>query len=627
LVASRRIEVRAARLFGHAAGDMSDASLDLQALSDRQARGAASPSETVEDVLARIERRGDDGVWICVAPRARLLAAARAVEERRRAGEPLPLYGVPFAVKDNIDVAGLPTTAACPAFAYTPTADSAVVARLVAAGAVPVGKTNMDQFATGLVGTRSPYGIPRNPFDARMIPGGSSSGSAVAVATGLVSFALGTDTAGSGRVPAAYNNVVGLKPSAGLLSARGVVPACRSLDCVSVFALTTADAASVAERARGFDHADPYSRTEADAVSLGIAPTPARFRFGVPDDAHLTFCGDGESARAFAAAVERMRALGGEAVSLDFAPFAETARLLYEGPFVAERLEAAGALLAREPGALLAPLREILEGAARYNAADLFAALRRRRILRRRAHATLASVDCLLVPTAPTIYTLAAVEAEPIRLNATLGTYVNFVNLLELAAVAVPAGFRADGLPFGVTLIGPWGQDGRLAGFAERFERATAERLGATLARRPDVAPVVIAPEAWPRLAVVGAHLSGEPLNHQLTGAGGVLVRACRTAPKYRLYALPNTTPAKPGMVRADVDSGAGTAIEVEVWALPVAAFGDFVARVPAPLCIGSVELEDGTSASGFLCEPHALAGAREISSYGGWREFKRASP
>jgi allophanate hydrolase len=597
-------------------------SLDLHALAERQARGAASPSQTIEEVLARIESRGDDGVWITVAPRERLLAAARAVEQRRRAGEALPLYGVPFAVKDNIDVAGLPTTAACPSFAYTPTEDAVAVARLVAAGALPVGKTNMDQFATGLVGVRSPYGVPRNPFDARMIPGGSSSGSAVAVAAGLVSFALGTDTAGSGRVPAAFNNIVGVKPSPGLVSARGVVPACRSLDCVSVFALTTADAAAVAELARGFDEADPYSRPEADEIVSGIAATPARFRFGVPGGAQLTFHGDAQAERAFAGAVERLRALGGEPVTLDLAPFSEAAALLYEGPFVAERLEAAGELLARQPEALLPPIREILRGAVGRGAADTFAALHRLRVLRRRAHAALAGVDCLVVPTAPTIYAVADVVADPIRLNATLGTYVNFVNLLELAAVAVPAGFRADGLPAGITLVGPWGADGLLAGLADRFERATSERLGATRARHPDRAPTISASPSWPRLAVVGAHLSGEPLNHQLTGAGGVLVRECRTAAKYKLFALPNTTPAKPGMVQA---SG-GVALEVELWALPARAFGEFVARVPAPLCIGSVELEDGARASGFLCEPHALVGARDISSFGGWRAFRRAT-
>jgi allophanate hydrolase len=596
-------------------------SLDLHALG----RDRASPTETIEDVLGRIADRGEDGVWISIARRERLLAQARALEARRRSGEHLPLYGVPFAVKDNIDVAGLPTTAACPAFAYTPTEDAPVVGRLVAAGAIPVGKTNMDQFATGLVGVRSPYGVPRNPFDAKVIPGGSSSGSAVAVASGLVSFALGTDTAGSGRVPAGYNNIVGVKPSPGLLSTRGVVPACRSLDCVSVFALTTSDAVTIAEAARGFDEGDPRSCENADEVSMGITATPARFRFGVPDEGHLDFLGDSRSERAFGAAVEKLRALGGDPVAIDFAPFADAAALLYEGPFVAERLEAAGALLARDPGALLPPIRQILEGARIHDGASVFAALHARRSLRRRALHALAGVDCLVVPTAPSVYTVAAVEADPIYLNASLGAYVNFVNLLGLCAVAVPAGFRADGLPFGITFIGRWGEDGRLAGFSDRLERATSERLGATAARHPDVAPIVSAPASWPRLAVVGAHLSGEPLNHQLSSVGGMLVRACRTAPRYRLYALPSTTPAKPGMVRAP-DGADGFALEVEVWALPAAAFGRFVERVSAPLSIGTVELEDGARVSGFLCEGHAIAAARDISSFGGWRAFRRTT-
>ena len=602
--------------------NVAEPSLALHPLAERYASGATSPTATIDDVLARIDRRGDDAVWISVAPRERLLAAARAVEDRRRSGETLPLYGVPFAVKDNIDVAGLPTTAACPAFAYTPASDAAVVARLVSMGAIVVGKTNLDQFATGLVGVRSPYGVPRNPFDARMIPGGSSSGSAVAVSTGLVSFALGTDTAGSGRVPAAYNNIVGVKPSPGLLSTRGVVPACRSLDCVSVFALTAADAALVAESARGFDEEDLYSRREADAVSSAVCATPSTFRFGVPDEAHLTFCGDALAARAFDVALERLRALGGEPIPVDFGPFAETASLLYEGAFVAERLEAAGDLLSRDPRAILPAVREILEGARQKDAASAFESLRRRQALRRRAQRALQGLDCLVVPTTPTIYTLAQVEADPIRLNAALGAYVNFVNLLDLAAVAVPAGFRSDGLPFGVTFIGGWGQDARLAGLADRFQRASRERLGATASMIPDVAPLLSVPTAWPRLAVVGAHLSGEPLNPQLTSPGGVLVRTCRTARAYKLFALPNTAPAKPGMMRASD----GVALEVEVWALPPAAFGEFVARVPAPLCIGSVELEDGARASGFLCEPHALIGASEISSFGGWRAYKRAN-
>jgi allophanate hydrolase len=476
--------------------------------------------------------------------------------------------------------------------------------------------------------------VPKNAFDARLIPGGSSSGSAVAVANGTVSFSLGTDTAGSGRVPAAFNNIVGLKPSRGLLSARGVVPACRSLDCVSVFGLTVDDVARVADAARGFDAADPYARPEADRLSFRAAPPPARFKFGVPSDGQLTFGqatpAEAEASRAlFAAAAGHLVAMGGEAVPIDYAPFEETAGLLYGSAFVAERLEAAGDLLSRQPDALLPVLRGILEEAARYDARAAFQARARLVAVRRRARAVLDGLDLLLVPTAAAHYTVEAVLAEPLRLNATLGRYVNFVNLLDLAAINVPAGFSPAGRPFGVSLVGAWGRDAFLAGLADRLHRLTTERLGATdapLAATDAATPPgasVALPADWPRLAVVGAHLSGEPLNHQLTKPGGVRVRAGRTAAAYKLFALPDTTPPKPGMVR--VAAGEGVALEVEVWALPPAAFGAFVAGVPAPLCIGSVELDDGARVSGFLCEAHALAGATEISSFGGWRAYLRS--
>jgi allophanate hydrolase len=605
-------------------------SLDLTSLQQRYDRGSITVRQVVEMILADLEERGADGVWICVAPPERLFAAAERLQQRRAAGQRLPLFGVPFAVKDNIDVAGLPTTAACPAFAYTPAVDAAVVARLQEAGAIAIGKTNLDQFATGLVGVRSPYSVPRNPFDARLIPGGSSSGSAVAVANGQVSFALGTDTAGSGRVPAAYNNIVGIKPSPGLLSARGVVPACRSFDCVSVFALTAADGARVAELARGYDASDPFSRREADTLSVDLQPAPPSFRFGVFPEHDLDFCGDERSRAAYGTALETLRRLGGSPVAVDPAPFRAAGALLYGGPFIAERLEATGDLLAKSPDALLPVIRTLMHDAASNDAAHTFKAIHRLRLLRRQVEAILPAFDFLVVPTAPTIYTLAEIEAEPLRLNFTLGTYTTFVNLLDLAAVAVPAGFRGDGLPFGVTFVGAWGQDARLAGFADRLHRASTETLGATPLRlsetlTPTASGVSISGlrADWLSVAVVGAHLSGEPLNHQLTDAGAVFVRATRTAAAYRLFALPDTTPPKPGLVRAGPDS-VGAPIDVEVWSLPPAAFGNFVARIPPPLAIGKIELEDGARVSGFLCEPHALAAARDITAFGGWRAFLR---
>ncbi len=601
-------------------------SLDAATLAGAYRDGKLEPAEVVEDVLGRIAKRGADGVWIALAARDRLLDDARALARRRAAGEQLPLYGLPFAVKDNMSVAGIATTAACPAFAYQPEAHAPVVARLIAAGALVIGKTNLDQFATGLVGVRSPYGIPRNLFDDRYIVGGSSSGSAVSVAAGLVSFALGTDTAGSGRVPAAFNNIVGLKPSRGLLSTSGVVPACRSLDCVSVFAPTVEEAVAVAEVARGYDAADPASRPEADAFRFVPGPCPPRFRFGVPAGAALDLLGDARAAELFRGGIARLEALGGTRVDLDFAPFEEAAGLLYDGPFVAERLEAAGRLLAENPAAIVPPVRTILEGATRFDARAAFAAQHRLAALRRRAGALLAQIDFLFVPTTPTIYTIEDVQADPLRLNAQLGRYANFVNLLDLAAAAVPLGFRSDGLPGGATLIAPWGRDAALAAFASALHRTTSRTIGATGAPLPTApAPsATAAADAGDRLeiAVVGAHLSGEPLNHQLVDLGARFVRAARTAPAYRLYALADASPRKPGMTKV---AEGGVAIDLELWSLDAQAFGRFVARVPSPLCIGTIDLEDRTRASGFLCESHALAGAADISRFGGWRAYLRS--
>ena len=444
------------------------------------------------------------------------------------------------------------------------------------------------------------------------------------MAAGLVGFALGTDTAGSGRVPAAFNNIVGLKPSRGLLSTAGVVPACRSLDCVSIFALTVEDAARVADVARGTDGADPFSRPDADVARFAPAARPPRFRFGVPAEGALDFLGDEAAAALYDRALGRLVEMGGTRVDLDFAPFRKAGGLLYDGPFVAERLVTAARILAERPEALVEPVRAIFEAATRVDGRAVFEGQHRLETLRGRARAALATVDFLVVPTTPTIYRIADIEAEPRKLNALLGAYANFVNLLDLAAIAVPAGFRPNGLPAGVTLVGPARSDARLAGYASALHRATSETLGATGRTFPPLSPSPAAPpEEAILLAVVGAHLSGEPLNHQLTDGGGELVRAARTAPVYRLHALPGTTPPKPGLVR--VPEG-GAAIEVEVWALSPAAFGTFVARVPAPLCIGSVELEDGSRVSGFLCEGHAAIGAPDISSHGGWRAYLRAS-
>jgi allophanate hydrolase len=599
--------------------------LSIDSLTAAYGEGRLTPSALAQELAQGAADPGQEGIWITRSPPEALRAEAQALEARRRAGEAMPLYGIPFAVKDNIDVAGVPTTAACPDYSYQPAASAPVVDRLRAAGALFVGKTNLDQFATGLVGVRSPYGIPGNPFDSRYIVGGSSSGSAAAVARGLVSFALGTDTAGSGRIPAAFNNLVGWKPSPGLLSTRGVVPACRSLDCVSVFALTVPDAARVIAAAAGHDPLDPYSRPHADQPRV-VPALPARFRCAVPRPGDLEFFGDQHAARAFADAVERLAGLGADIAELDLGPFLETAALLYDGPWIAERLAGLERFVAEHSGSILPVTLAILREGERYRGVEVFRGLHRLAALRQAVRPVLAHFETLMVPTAPSIYRIDEVLADPRTLNARLGRYVNFVNLLDMAGIATPGGLRPDGLPSGVSFLGPWGRDARLGAIAGAFQRAVGGRLGATAAVLEPSTPAVVAAAADPSLlplAVVGAHLSGLPLNHQLTAIGAQLLRTCRTAAAYRLFALPGTTPAKPGMLRVPPSQASeGTAIEVEVWGVPRAAVGDFLAGVSPPLGLGTVELEDGSKVKGFLCEAAALEGAEDISRHGGWRAF-----
>jgi len=527
-----------------------------------------------------------------------------------------PLAGLRFAVKDNIDVAGVPTTAACPAYAYTPPAHAAVVERLLGAGAVLLGKTNLDQFACGLNGTRSPYGAVPNAYDSRYVSGGSSSGSAYVVAAGEADFALGTDTAGSGRVPAGLNNIVGLKPSRGLVSAHGVVPAARSVDCVSILARTVAVAVRVLEAAAGHDPRDPYSRP----LQLERTPLPARFRFGVPD--RLEFFGDEMSRAAFEQALAQLAALGGEAVPIDYAPLAEAAGLLYDSALVAERYQAVREFFDRDASQVIEPVRSILDAGRRYGAADAYAAQHRLQALAQRARALWDGIDVLCVPTAPTHCTIEDMLADPVERNRRLGYYTNFVNLLDYAALSVPAGIRPDGLPFGITLIGRAGSDWQLAELGQRFHHAAGLAQGHTGRPLPEPEPVAAlqpGPDTHLPLVVVGAHLSGMPLNGQLAGRGARLAEAVRTAPRYRLYALAGTQPAKPGLRR--VEEG-GVAIDAEIWQVPLHAVGGFLALVPPPLALGSVELEDGRWLHGFVCEGHAFAQARDISGYGGWRAY-----
>jgi allophanate hydrolase len=490
-----------------------------------------------------------------------------------------------------------------------------VVQKLLDAGAQLLGKTNLDQFACGLNGTRSPYGAVPNAINPAYISGGSSSGSAYVVATGQADFALGTDTAGSGRVPAGLNNIVGLKPSKGLVSARGVVPAAQSVDCVSIFARTVATAARVLEAAMGYDPLDPYSRV----LAMADTALPAGFRFGVPST--LSFCGDALAEQAFGEAVTRMQALGGVPVPINFAPLAEAAALLYESALVAERYTAVRDFFDAHEDAVIEPVRGIIAAGKQYSAADLYTAQTKLRALGQQAAAMWQDIDVLLLPTAPTHYTLEAMQQDPVTLNRHLGTYTNFVNLLDYAALSVPSSLRPDGLPFGITLVGLAGSDWQLAELGQRYHHATGLPQGALNEALP--APVAlpgIQAPATVRLAVVGAHLSGMPLNNQLTSRGATLIGPARTAPDYRFYALPGTVPPKPGLLRVAAGEGAGIALEI--WEMPVQHYGSFVALIPAPLGIGTLALEGGGSVQGFVCEAHALQGAEDITQLGGWRAY-----
>ena len=577
--------------------------------------GKQSPAQTLARTFQRIREHNDPAIFISLRDEKDAIAEAESLTAKD--ASTLPLFGVPVAVKDNIDVAGLPTTAACPAYSYAPTRDAVAIARLRQAGAIIIGKTNLDQFATGLVGVRSPYGIPTNPMRADLIPGGSSSGSAVAVSTGLVPLSLGTDTAGSGRVPAMLNNIVGLKPSVGLVPTAGVVPACRTLDCVSVFSLTVDDAVTALSAMAGPDSSDPFSRNRTLAR---LSPFPTGLRLGVPRDGQLIFFGDKAQEAAYAASLERWRALGATLVSFDLEPFYETARLLYEGPWVAERYLVIRNMLASSPDAIHPVTREITIAGSRLTAADTFAALYRLQALRRTAEHAFAGIDALVLPTAPTSYSTAQVLANPIELNSRLGTYTNFVNLLDLCGLALPSAIRPDEIPFGITLLAPGGQDALLASIGRVFQAQTKLTLGAKGVALPPLADLNLAltGDEIP-IAVVGAHLSGMALNGELKVLSGRLLEATSTTPDYRLYAL-STTPPKPGMLR--VEAGSGTPIALEVWALPAAEFASFVAAIPPPLSIGTVRLKDGRGVKGFIVEAADIESARDISAFGGWRTF-----
>jgi allophanate hydrolase len=593
-------------------------SLNIRDLLAGYRRGELHPVQILERSLAAAEAVRSHNIWITQLSRDAVMQYVFALEGRDP--QTMPLYGIPFVIKDNIDLAGVPTSAGCPAYCYTPTRSATVVQKLIDAGAIPLGKTNLDQFATGLVGTRSPFGACGNSFDPRYISGGSSSGSAVAVAAGIASFSLGTDTAGSGRIPACFNNIVGLKPSLGRLSATGVVPACRTLDTISIFSLTADDALSVLQVAEGFDAQDAFSRPLANQP-IGVQRSGAQ-RFGVPRPEQLEFFGDAEYARCFEQAVQRLTQLGAIRVEIDFAPFLEAARLLYEGPWVAERYAAVGAFIDSHPDDIFPVTRQIIGGGKHPSAAAAFAAQYRLMELKRAAEPTWEAVDFIITPTAGTIYSIDAVNADPVALNSNLGFYTNYMNLFDLAGVAVPTGFRSDGMPFGVTLVGGHSTDRDLLAIAARLQRGSVHTVGSLRAPMPEpnggARPTLDSNTHLP-IAVCGAHMSGLPLNHQLTERGAYLLHAARSAPAYRLYALPGAPPQRPGMIRVAAD---GVSIDLEVWAVPLHAVGSFISGIPSPLGIGRIDLTTGERIAGFLCESIAIQGADDISAFGGWRAY-----
>jgi len=585
--------------------------LRIETLLSRYRKLEITPRQVITTLLDRLRTQEPHNAWIHIVDDNWLEPMFQRLEENDP--DALPLYGIPFAIKDNIDLAGVPTSAACPDYSYTPTQHAHVVALLIEAGAIPLGKTNMDQFATGLVGTRSPHGACRNPYNPDFISGGSSSGSAVAVSTDSVSFSLGTDTAGSGRVPAAFCNIIGFKPSCGLLSNSGVVPACKSLDSVSVFA-KSADCIrqlveTVCHRGANYDESDPYAR-RIFAPLLGSGFIPQKeFHFGVPKPSQLQFFDDAEAERLFRDKVVALQNMGGIAHEIDFSAFLDTARLLYEGPWVAERYAAVGEFIDANPDGVDATVRAIISPGKNASAVETFNAMYRLQALKHDSSRVWDDVDFMVTPTTGTVFRINEVNADPVTLNTQLGYYTNFMNLLDLCAIAVPAGFRSAGekagLPFGITLFAPAGYDQPLVNMTARLQGEEED---------------TVLPENVIQLAVCGAHMQGLPLNWQLTSRRGRLLKVTESAPEYRFYKLPGGPPERPGMVRV---GETGASIRMEIWSLPVSEFGSFVAGIPAPLAIGKVRLIDGTEVPGFVCEAAAVTGAQDITHLADWRKVQ----
>ena len=595
--------------------------LTIENLKELYRCGEKTPEQLIKDIMQRCEQYESHNIWITRLTESQLDPYLHNLKSY--SPDDLPLYGIPFAIKDNIDLANIPTTAACSDFEYIPEKTAFVVDQLIEAGAIPIGKTNMDQFATGLVGTRSPepWGPCKNAFNPEYISGGSSSGSAVSVALGLVSFSLGTDTAGSGRVPAAFNNLVGLKPSKGLLSMTGVVPACRSLDCVSIFALTTDDANAVLNQAAIYDDQDCYARPIPFDNNIRHYGLPGNsFKFAVPKPEQLEFFGNTSAQRLFEKSVAELEALGGTKQIMDFSPFLQAARLLYEGPWVAERYVAIEEIMTQRPDVLLPVIKTIVGSAEGKTAANAFKAEYEMQEYRNQAQQLLSSVDFLITPTTGTIYTIEEEQADPIKLNSNLGYYTNYMNLLDCASVAMPAGFLDNKLPWGITFVSAAMTDRLLLSYANLWQQKLKQQVGNVALETPITKAEIINPKHKTHLPIVvcGAHLRGLPLNWQLIERGAFFIEASKTNDKYELYALPGGPPKRPALVRSE----SGAEIEVEIWNMPVENYGSFVAGIPQPLGIGKIELIDGQTLPGFICEQNGIEGAENVTKYGSWRKY-----
>lgn len=588
--------------------------LTIKAVHQAYQSGEYTPETLIKSLLTKAVDYPQ--AWIHLLSLEEVSPYIAALKEKPM--EEYPLWGIPFAIKDNIDLADIPTTAACPEFSYVPQKSAHVVELLIAAGAIPLGKTNLDQFATGLNGTRSPYGATPNSFNASYISGGSSAGSSVVTAAGLTTFSLGTDTAGSGRVPACFNNLIGLKPSVGLFSSTGMVRACKSLDCTSVFSLTAEDAQTVFAVAADFDETDGYARKN-PITNQGQVPFPEKFTFAVPQVDQLAFFGSDSYEKGYFDAIKQLESIGGIKVEMDFSPFFDTARLLYDGPWIAERYVATEDIMTNNPEAMMDVTRAIISNGTKYKATDAFSAFYKVQDFKQKADKLVASVDVLMTPTAGRHFTIEEINEKPIERNSQLGYYTNFMNMLDYAALAVPTSFTKDNMPFGITLFSDAMTDQKLLTLAKRLRNANQLPLGATGIAYEPATTKLPASEGYIDVVVAGAHLSGMALNWQLTDRKAILKQKTQTAPCYRMYAISGEV-ERPALIK---DLANGESFDVEVWTLPIAEFGSFVAAIAAPLGIGKVELASGEILTGFIAEGYSAEIGTDISEFGGWRAYK----